>query len=187
LETKIPRPYGPDYWYERLGSAMLWMAKGPMATLDSVINERYIKTGQTALKVTKSMQTFEAKVDKKYEMMGEDFSKATPAKPWVGHHPEKSDMIAENFMKYGDYFSNFDLRVVDGVVNQAGKSTWVVSANTADFDLGVVDGVVDGIAATLHRYGDIFRKSVTGLVNDYTSGIVVGSIMLWILIVLGVR
>jgi hypothetical protein len=72
-------------------------------------------------------------------------------------------------------------------VNQAGKSTWVVSANTSTFDLGVVDGVVNGIADELHKYGDLFRRSVSGLVNDYTGGILVGAIFIWILIVTGVR
>jgi hypothetical protein len=38
---QIPRPYGPDYWYEKLGGALLWIAKGPFATLDSAINKGY--------------------------------------------------------------------------------------------------------------------------------------------------
>jgi hypothetical protein len=183
---------------------MIRLAKGPFATLDSYINERYIKTGETVLKVTKSAELIEGKIDHQYVKAGDDFSHAAAAastiegkiedfssapesKPWVGHHPEKSLMNAENFMLYGDYVADFDLRVVDGAVNQAGKSTWVVSATTADFDLGVVDGVVNGIAKELHRYGDLFRRSVTGLINDYTGGIVAGAIMLWVFIMIGVK
>jgi formate hydrogenlyase subunit 3/multisubunit Na+/H+ antiporter MnhD subunit len=204
LFISVPRPWGPDYWYERAGSAMIRLAKGPFATLDSYINERYIKTGETVLKVTKSAELIEGKIDHQYVKAGDDFSHAAAAastiegkiedfssapesKPWVGHHPEKSLMNAENFMLYGDYVADFDLRVVDGAVNQAGKSTWVVSATTADFDLGVVDGVVNGIAKELHRYGDLFRRSVTGLINDYTGGIVAGAIMLWVFIMIGVK
>jgi hypothetical protein len=163
------------------------MAKGPFQTLDGFIDQRYVKTGEVAMKVTKSAEAFEGKIDKTYVKTGKDFAKATEAKPWVGHHIETSSMVSENFMRYGDYVANFDLKAIDGAVNQAGKSTWVVSANTDRFDLSVVDGVVNGIGDELHRYGDIFRRSVTGLVNDYSGGIVIGALMLWILIVLGVR
>ncbi|HDH27575.1 MAG TPA: hypothetical protein ENH13_00420 [Euryarchaeota archaeon] len=193
LDTKIPRKLGPDYWYEKLATSLIWLAKGPFTTLDSAIDDSYKKTGHAALKVTKTMETFDAKMDHKYVQTGEDFSHATPAKSaeeyksWVGHHPEKSDMIAENFMIYGDYVSNFDRRVVDGTVNQIGRSAWVVSAHTDSFDKNMVDGVVNWIADVLHRYGDIFRRSVTGVVNDYTSGIVIGAIMLWIFMVIGAR
>jgi formate hydrogenlyase subunit 3/multisubunit Na+/H+ antiporter MnhD subunit len=187
LFVEVPRPWGPDYWYEKAGSALIWLAKGPFQTLDTVIDRRYVKTGEAALKVTKSVETFDVKIDKKIVKVGTDFSGVTPTKPWVEHHPEKSDMVKENFMIYGDYVTNFDLKVIDGTVNQAGKSTWILSANTAVFDLSYVDGVVNGISSELHRYGDIFRKSVTGLVNDYSGGIVFGAIMLWILIVIGVR
>jgi len=212
LFTQIPRPLGPDYWYEKVGSWLIWVAKGPFTTLDSAIDQRYVKTGEQMLKVTQAAQSIEGKIDsayvktgadfaaaamsaegfenkiqKTYTKTGEDFAKATTAKPWVGHHPEPSDMLRENFMIYGDYIANFDLKVVDGIVNQAGKSTWVVSADTAGFDLSVVDGVVNGIADELHRYGNIFRRSVTGLVNDYSGGIIFGAIILWILIVLGAR
>jgi formate hydrogenlyase subunit 3/multisubunit Na+/H+ antiporter MnhD subunit len=187
LFKEIPRVYGPDYWYERLASTLIWMAKGPFQTLDGFIDQRYVKTGEVAMKVTKSAEAIEGKIDRTIVKTGKNFAKATEAKPWVGHHPETSSMVGENFMRYGDYVANFDLKAVDGAVNQAGKSTWVVSANTAGFDLSVVDGVVNGIGDELHRYGDIFRRSVTGLVNDYSGGIVIGAIMLWILIVLGVR
>jgi hypothetical protein len=155
--------------------------------LDSAINERYVKTGEAALKATLTAKKVDEKIDKIYVKTGKDFSKATVAKPWVGHHIEPSVMVKENFMVYGDYVADFDLKAVDGVVNQAGKSTWVVSANTSTFDLGVVDGVVNGIADELHKYGDLFRRSVSGLVNDYTGGILVGAIFIWILIVTGVR
>jgi hypothetical protein len=146
-----------------------------------------VKTGEAALKVTKSIELVDVKIDEQIVKTGFDFTEVTKAKPWVGHHLEKSDMLTENFMIYGDYVANFDLKVVDGAVNQAGKSTRVVSTNTAGFDLSYVDGVVNGISSELHRYGDLFRQSVTGLVNDYSSGIVFGAIMLWILIVIGVR
>jgi hypothetical protein len=79
LETKIPRPYGPDYWYERLGSAMLWMAKGPMATLDSVIDKGYEKTTQSFLKATKTALDLDEKIDHAYFETGEKFMEKTRA------------------------------------------------------------------------------------------------------------
>ncbi len=187
LFIEIPRPYGPDYWYERIGRGLVWLAKGPFTTLDSFIDERYIKTGESVLKATKSAESIEHKIDHTYTKTGEDFAKVTEAKPWVGHHVEKSEMVAENFLVYGDYVASFDQERVDGVVNQAGISTLLVSSNTAGFDLRVVDGIVDGIADELHKYGDVFRRIVTGIVNDYTGGIIAGAIMIWVLIVLGVR
>jgi formate hydrogenlyase subunit 3/multisubunit Na+/H+ antiporter MnhD subunit len=211
LFVEIPRPLGPDYWFEKVGVWLIWLAKGPFTTLDSAIDGRYVKTGKGLLKVAKAAETFEGKLDAKYVKTGEDFVKAatpveeldkridraytgtgekfadaTAAKPWAGHHPEKSEMVAENFMIYGDYAASFDLKVVDGAVNQAGKSTWVVSGNTNRFDISIVDGVVNGIADMLHIYGDAFRRMVTGITQDYANGIIAGAIILWALIVLGV-
>ncbi len=105
--------------------------------------------------------------------------------PWKVHHAEPSAMLEDDFMNESRHISIFDLTVVDGTVNQAGKSTWMVSRNTDRFDVESVDGVVNGIADTLHRYGDMFRKSVTGLVDDYAGGIVLGAILIWILIIIG--
>ncbi|MFV2040961.1 MAG: complex I subunit 5 family protein, partial [Candidatus Hydrothermarchaeales archaeon] len=45
LETKIPRPLGPDYWYEKLATSLIWLAKGPFTTLDNAIDDSYKKTG----------------------------------------------------------------------------------------------------------------------------------------------
>jgi formate hydrogenlyase subunit 3/multisubunit Na+/H+ antiporter MnhD subunit len=79
LETRIPRPLGPDYWYERLGSAMLWLAKGPMATLDSAIDRSYEKTSRGFLKATKTALEFDEKIDQAYLETGEKFMEKTRA------------------------------------------------------------------------------------------------------------
>lgn len=111
--------------------------------------------------------------------------KAGELPPWKIHHPEPSEMVTENFMPQGQAVSNFDLKVVDRVVNEAGKNTWTVSRNTNSFDMTVVDGIVNGIAEELHRYGDLFRRAVTGFVDDYAAGVVIGAIILWVLIIIG--
>jgi NADH:ubiquinone oxidoreductase subunit 5 (subunit L)/multisubunit Na+/H+ antiporter MnhA subunit len=66
LFISVPRPWGPDYWYERAGSAMIRLAKGPFATLDSYINARYHKTGEEFIKMTKSALEIDGKIDRAY-------------------------------------------------------------------------------------------------------------------------
>jgi formate hydrogenlyase subunit 3/multisubunit Na+/H+ antiporter MnhD subunit len=71
LFISVPRRWGPDYWYERAGSAMIRLAKGPFATLDSYINARYHKTGEEFIKMTKSALEIDGKIDRAYVEAGE--------------------------------------------------------------------------------------------------------------------
>jgi formate hydrogenlyase subunit 3/multisubunit Na+/H+ antiporter MnhD subunit len=54
LFVKVPRPYGPDYWYEKVGRALVWAAKGPFTTLDGALDRGYERTGKSFLKAAKA-------------------------------------------------------------------------------------------------------------------------------------
>ncbi len=232
LFIDIPRPIGPDYWYEKFATFLKWVAKKPLTKVDSIIDWGYVRTGKGMLKATKAVELFDKGIDNRYVRTGEgvlkatkavelfdkginktyvksgvkfvgsatrasdademidrgfvkagaEFAKATAPKPWLDYSPKKSTMVEETYIRFGDDIARFDLRIVDGVVNQAGRSAWGVSRNTDNFDIRFVDGSVTGIADTLHRYGDMFGRVVTGVVDDYAGGIVVGAIILWIVI-----
>jgi formate hydrogenlyase subunit 3/multisubunit Na+/H+ antiporter MnhD subunit len=77
LFVEVPRPWGPDYWYEKAGSGLIWLAKGPFQTLDSVIDRRYVKTGEGFLKAVRSVVEIDEKIDKAYVDVSKNFLKKT--------------------------------------------------------------------------------------------------------------
>ncbi|RMF89064.1 MAG: hypothetical protein D6733_07205 [Methanobacteriota archaeon] len=77
LFIEIPRPLGPDYWYERIGTFLVWLAKGPFQTLDGAINRGYVKTGQGFLRATKAAMELDERIDHGYVETGHKFLEAT--------------------------------------------------------------------------------------------------------------
>jgi len=77
LFIEIPRPLGPDYWYERIGAGLIWIAKGPFTTLDSVIDRGYVSTGRGFLKATKTALEIDERIDSTYIETGRRFMEAT--------------------------------------------------------------------------------------------------------------
>jgi hypothetical protein len=106
LFKEIPRVYGPDYWYERLASALIWMAKGPFQTLDSVIDRGYLGTSKGFLKLTKTAVGIDEKIDHKYVEVGEKFMET--AKPAL----ELEEKIEDAYVVTGE-------KMLDSLVPQA--------------------------------------------------------------------
>jgi hypothetical protein len=100
LFKEIPRVYGPDYWYERLASTLIWMAKGPFQTLDSVIDKGYLGTSKSFLKLTKTAVGIDEKIDHKYVEVGEKFMET--AKPALVLEEKIEDAYVETGEKILD-------------------------------------------------------------------------------------
>jgi formate hydrogenlyase subunit 3/multisubunit Na+/H+ antiporter MnhD subunit len=77
LFVEIPRPLGPDYWFEKVGVWLIWLAKGPFTTLDSAIDRGYVKTGKGFLSATKAAMEIDEKIDHTYVETGHKFLEAT--------------------------------------------------------------------------------------------------------------
>jgi NADH-quinone oxidoreductase subunit L len=63
--------------------------------------------------------------------------------------------------------SRFDLQVIDGAVNGAGRAGWVLGAWKERFDRLVVDGLVNGLALTVRGFGAVIRWIQTGVIQQY--------------------
>jgi NADH-quinone oxidoreductase subunit L len=63
--------------------------------------------------------------------------------------------------------SIFDARVVDGVVNGAGRLGWLLSQAQGAFDRIVVDGIVNGVAAAAQAFGSGGRSIQNGIIQHY--------------------
>jgi len=63
--------------------------------------------------------------------------------------------------------SRFDLRVIDGAVDRAGRVGWTVGAWKERFDRLVVDGFVNGVALTVRGFGAVIRWIQTGVIQQY--------------------
>jgi hypothetical protein len=61
----------------------------------------------------------------------------------------------------------FDLSVVDGLVDLAGRAGVLLSTGLDVFDLSVVDGAVNGIADVVRGGGKAIRPIQTGKVQNY--------------------
>jgi len=75
--------------------------------------------------------------------------------------------LVEAFVWLADRLSAFDARVVDGMVNAAGRGWSAVSSSSWTFDARVVDGAVNGLAALVRRAGERVRTLQAGRVQSY--------------------
>jgi NADH-quinone oxidoreductase subunit L len=113
-------------------------------------------------------------------------------------HPDLYGVFANKYyfdLTYGLFFvggyqkvarglSVFDARVVDGVVNGAGKLWRGVSEGGWSFDRSVVDGLVNGMAAIVKEAGASVRALQSGRIRGYqtlVAGAVV-ALVVWILV-----
>jgi len=72
----------------------------------------------------------------------------------------------------------FDVYVVDGLVNAAGKLTVVFSAVSRWIDVYIVDGLVNAIGWITRQVGALLRYLQTGQIQNYILLVVIGVIMM---------
>jgi len=211
LEMQIPRYIGVDYYYEKIAQYFIWMIKGAGTTLDSAVDKAYVKGSKKFLQATKAALEFDKAVDKGYvkgsekllqaaktsaeveKTIGKGVIAATsrmeayaPEEAKAAHtaahaHAYEPPLRGETFLKEGERFASFDLKVIDGAVNMSGRGGVKAAFKTGGFDLSVVDGIVNGVAEILHVYGSWLRKAITGMVSDYAAGVALGIILIGII------
>jgi len=72
----------------------------------------------------------------------------------------------------------FDQKIIDGLVNLAGKVGKVVGYIDGAIDALIVDGAVNGVAALFAAAGRWVRRSQTGRIQTYLAGAVAGVLIL---------
>ncbi|MBI5078531.1 NADH-quinone oxidoreductase subunit L [Candidatus Saganbacteria bacterium] len=72
----------------------------------------------------------------------------------------------------------FDQIVVDGLVNLAGKVTWLFSLLNGLFDVYVVDGLVNLSGLSMAFCGERLRRLQTGLIQNYLLFVLVGIVII---------
>jgi len=212
LEMQIPRYIGVDYYYEKAAQYFVWLIKGAGTTLDNVVDKAYVKESKKFLQATKTALEFDKAVDKRYVKGSEKLLEAAktsvevekaiekgviaansrieayaPEEAKAAHaaahaHAYEPPLRGETFLKEGERFASFDLKVIDGAVNMSGRSGVKAAFKTGGFDLSVVDGAVNGVAEILHVYGDWLRRAITGMVSDYATGVALGIILISIIV-----
>lgn len=85
-----------------------------------------------------------------------------------------NEIIVKGVMKLGTLLGQFDLGVIDGIVNGASFLTKQVSRLSIWVDTHVVDGAVNGTAAVGRQLSKNLRRVQTGYLSNYALGIVVG-------------
>ncbi len=83
-------------------------------------------------------------------------------------------VIVKGVMKLGTLLGQFDLGVIDGIVNGASFLTKQVSRLSIWVDTYVVDGAVNGTAAVGYHFSKNLRRVQTGYLSNYALGIVIG-------------
>jgi NADH-quinone oxidoreductase subunit L len=83
-------------------------------------------------------------------------------------------IIVKGVMKLGTFLGQFDLGVIDGIVNGASFLTKQFSRLSIWVDTHVVDGAVNGTAAVGRQLSKNLRRLQTGYLSNYALGIVAG-------------
>jgi NADH-quinone oxidoreductase subunit L len=76
----------------------------------------------------------------------------------------------------------FDTRVIDGVVDGAGRATVSVSRGSGRFDLGIIDGLVNLTARVVFAVGRWMRTVQTGYLRSYVLFMVLAAVGLFVLL-----
>lgn len=179
FDMQVPRYIGVDYYYEKLAQYFVWLIKGAGTSLDTAVDKAYVKGSKKFLETTKAALEIEKAIDKGVVTPISKVEEYGKEKHVV--HEHEPPLRGEIFLKEGYKIAEFDLKYIDRAVNITGEGGKKSAFITGDFDLSVVDGAVNGIAETLHIYGDYFRRVITGIVSDYASGIVIGIIFISII------
>jgi len=75
--------------------------------------------------------------------------------------------------------ANFDKKVVDGIVNGAGKTALLLSRISGVFDRIAIDAMVNTLADTVFRIGERGRMLQTGRLRQYLAFLAVGVVGLF--------
>ncbi len=116
------------------------------------------------------------------------YRKGAPLFMWLANHPiakyEQAVTEAYRFVliepakKLASIAWNFDIWVVDGLVNASGWFTLLESRISEIFDVYVVDGTVNGVSTTLDAGARTLRRLQTGAIQNYILAMVLGIVVL---------
>ena len=87
-------------------------------------------------------------------------------------------LLIRPLFRLGQFGSAVDQRVVDGVVNGAGKLTWLLGQAKGWIDHRIVDGIVNGVAWFMQVLGSSGRVLQTGRIHHYLFVLVVAVVVL---------
>jgi multicomponent Na+:H+ antiporter subunit D len=119
--------------------------------------------------------------DRLYKKLGNAFL-------WVANNPvaRYEQTVTEAYqsvlIKPAKKFSviawNFDIWVVDGLVNASGWLTLLESRISEIFDIYIVDGTVNGVSTALDAGARTLRRMQTGAIQNYILATVLGIVVL---------
>jgi NADH-quinone oxidoreductase subunit L len=76
---------------------------------------------------------------------------------------------------------NFDLKVIDGFVNNLARATIDISRWDGRFDNSVIDGLVNLLARVIYRSGSALKAVQTGFIRSYVLFLVLAAVAIFIL------
>lgn len=86
-------------------------------------------------------------------------------------------VLIRPFLKVSSCLANFDLKIIDGIVNLFGFITVKLSLLYNLFDIYIVDGLVNLIGWTTRKSGEIFKFLQTGILQNYILFLIIGVIL----------
>lgn len=119
--------------------------------------------------------------DRLYRRFGQAFL-------WVANEPAAryeqfvtegyKSVLIEPAKKLSNIAWNFDVWVVDGLVNASGWVTLMESRISEIFDVYIVDGTVNGVSTVLDSGARTLRRLQTGAIQNYVLAMVLGIVVL---------
>lgn len=86
--------------------------------------------------------------------------------------------LVRGLVRLSEGLGSFDLRVIDGLVNLAGRGTAAFSELNRLFDVYVVDGAVNGVGSLTRWLGRGLREIQTGQVQNYLLVLALSTLLL---------
>lgn len=76
-------------------------------------------------------------------------------------------IVGNAVVAFAQYVHKFDIKIIDGSVNNVAKASVKFSTLISWFDVKIVDGLVNSIASLTKKFGDVIRRFQTGKVQTY--------------------
>jgi NADH-quinone oxidoreductase subunit L len=93
-----------------------------------------------------------------------------------------SAVIVRPGLAIAGWCRNFDLKIIDGLVNGVAKVGVVFSRQSGRFDNGVIDGLVNLLADVSYNVGAWLRNLQTGYLRSYVLFLALAAVGLWVLL-----
>jgi NADH-quinone oxidoreductase subunit L len=94
-----------------------------------------------------------------------------------------SAVIVRPGLAIAGWCKNFDMKVIDGLINGLARVNVSLSRQSGRFDNGIIDGLVNLLADVSYRVGAWLRGLQTGYLRSYVLFLALAAVGLWILLI----